>query len=193
MIDGKRFIARSTDREAWLAARADGVTATMVAEAATPAGFDKVIRSVNEPVEPNRFMAWGVEREPVIAMEVKARYPDVLPNDWLIRHEKHEWAMATPDGLSTDHKTIAEIKTTGQFFATIPARYLRQVQWQLYVTGAEKCVFAFEERLETPEGLFVPGMDVTMRIVERDEKLIGELVGVAERLMDHFTYESQVD
>ena len=30
-------------------------------------------------------------------------------------------------------------------------------------------------------------------VVERDEKLIAELVGVAERLMDHFTYESQVD
>lgn len=192
MIEVERFIARSSDRDIWLDARRQGVTATMVAEAATEAGFKNVIETHlrNEPIQPNEYMAWGNEREPVIALEVKERF-GIMPNDWLIAAHGHSWQMATPDGLSLDHKMIAEIKTTGKFFKSIPARYMRQIQWQLHCTDAESAVFAFEERLSGVDG-FVPGIDIYTEIVERDEKMIDELIQVAERLQEHLVFESQL-
>lgn len=193
MITPERFIVRSTDRDAWLAARDEGVTATMVAQAATPAGFDRVVRSIvnPEPVEVNAAMAWGSMREPFIAEVVRNKF-FIDSNDWLIRKGEHadeRWMMATPDGLSRDHSVIGEYKTSGKPLDVIPALYVRQIQWQLWVTGAETCVFAYELRLDGPDG-YMPGLDVVTQVVERDEKMIADLVEVAKRVQMVRVYES---
>ena len=194
MIDADRFLARSSDREAWLWHRSQGVTATMVGKAFTPAGFAEVVAELEDPreVTPNGFMAWGNEREPYIAEVVKERY-GLMPNEWVIskggKLSADRWQMATPDGLSLDHKVIGEYKTTGKPLDKISALYMRQVQWQLYVTDAESCVFAYELRLDAPGG-FAPGFDVECQIVERDEKLIKELVAVAEKVQQINVYKS---
>jgi hypothetical protein len=194
VIDADRFLARSSDREAWLWHRSQGVTATMVGKAFTPAGFAEVVAELEDPreVTPNGFMAWGNEREPYIAEVVKERY-GLMPNEWVIskggKLSADRWQMATPDGLSLDHKVIGEYKTTGKPLDKISALYMRQVQWQLYVTDAESCVFAYELRLDAPGG-FAPGFDVECQIVERDEKLIKELVAVAEKVQQINVYKS---
>jgi hypothetical protein len=191
MIGIERFIVSSQTKDLWLAARDRGVTATQVAKASTPAGMKEVLANIENPtpVEPNGFMDWGVEREAYIAHVVKERY-GILPNDWLLCADGagNEWQMATPDGLSLeDHKLIGEYKTSGKPLDKVPANYMRQVQWQLYVTGAEKCLFAYELRLEGPEG-FCPGMDVECQWIERDEKMIGDLIKVAEEVQMHAVY-----
>lgn len=192
MIAPERFIARSSDRDAWLAARAEGVTATMVAKASTPAGFRDVIEQIENPVDivPNAMMDWGNYREPFIAQIVKERF-GIMPNEWLISFDDglRRWQMATPDGLSMDHTLIAEIKTSGKPLDKIPVGYMRQIQWQLHVTGAERCLFAYELRLEGPEG-FVPGFDVETQWVNRDEKMISELISVAEQVQQNIVYRS---
>ena len=186
VISVERFVARSSDREAWLWAREQGVTATMVARGCTPSGFAEVVAGFDDPkpVEVNGFMQWGVDREPHIANVVKERF-GIMPNDWLISKdaELDRWQMCTPDGLSLDHKWIAEIKTTGKRFTRVPIHYMRQVQWQLYVTGAERCLFAWEERLDGPNG-FVPGIDVHCQWVDRNDKMMKDLVTVAEQLQE---------
>jgi len=190
VIDVERFIVSSQTKDLWLAARDRGVTATQVAKASTPAGMKEVLAQIENPtpVEPNGFMDWGVEREAYIAHVVKERY-GILPNDWLLCADGagNEWQMATPDGLSLDHKLIGEYKTSGKSLEKVPANYMRQVQWQIYVTGAEKCLFAYELRLEGPEG-FCPGMDVECQWIERDEKMIGDLIKVAEEVQMHAVY-----
>jgi hypothetical protein len=190
MIGIERFIVSSQTKNLWLAARDRGVTATQVAKASTPAGMKEVLAQIENPtpVEPNGFMDWGVEREAYIAHVVKERY-GILPNDWLLCADGpgNEWQMATPDGLSLDHTMIGEYKTSGKPLDKIPANYMRQVQWQLYVTGAEKCLFAYELRLEGPEG-FCPGMDVECQWIDRDEKMIGDLIKVAEEVQMHAVY-----
>jgi hypothetical protein len=192
MIAPERFIARSSDRDAWLAARAEGVTATMVAKASTPAGFRDVIEQLENPVDiiPNAVMDWGNYREPFIAQIVKEK-TGIMPNEWLIAFDDgvRRWQMATPDGLSMDHTMIAEIKTSGKDLRKIPIGYMRQIQWQLHVTGAERCLFAYELRLEGPEG-FVPGFDVETQWVERDDKMIADLIAVAEQIQQHIVYRS---
>jgi hypothetical protein len=194
VIEVDRFLVRSSDREAWLWHRSQGVTATMVAKAFTPAGFAETVAQMegDDEVTPNAYMDWGNEREPYIAQVVKERY-GLLPNDWLISAgvslSPDRWMMATPDGLSLDHTMIGEYKTTGKPLDKIPAHYMRQVQWQMWVTGAEQCVFAYELRLDAPGG-FAPGFDVECQIVERDDKLVKELVSVAEKLQTVNVYKS---
>ena len=195
VIEADRFLARSSDREAWLWHREQGVTATMVSRAATPAGFAEVVAEMEaerRDVTPNAFMSWGNEREPYIADVVKERF-GIMPNDWLIsaggKLSPDRWMMATPDGLSLDHKVIGEYKTTGKPLDKIPAHYMRQVQWQMWVTDAERCLFAYELRLDAPGG-FAPGFDVETQWVERDDKNIKELVAVAEKLQTINVYAS---
>ena len=192
MINVERFIARSSMRDEWLEARTCGVTATQVSEAFTPAGMKAVLAKIENPAEitPNGFMDWGNEREPHIADVVKQRF-GIMPNEWLIAAAGagNEWMMATPDGLSLDHRFISEIKTSGKPLDKIPAHYKRQVQWQLFVTGAERCLFAYELRLDAPGG-FAPGFDVETQWVDRDEKKIKELCSVAEKLQTINVYAS---
>ena len=50
-----------------------------------------------------------------------------------------------------------------------------------------RCLFAYELRLER-DGKFYPGIDVETQWVDRDEKMIRELVAVAEQLQQNLVY-----
>lgn len=186
MIPQDRFIAdKSADKQAWLDARRHGVTATQVANASTPAGFEKAAADfLVEWSEPdNPYMRFGRDWEAFIAEHVEDLY-GVSPNEWLIAADNPRH-LATPDGLSGDHTIIGEYKTTGKDWGTIeklPIRYRRQVQWQLHVTGAERCVVAWLLREEV-DGQMVPGwFKPKVGSVERDEDMISDLVATADRL-----------
>ena len=188
MIEPDRFLVSSTDRDKWLAFRAEGVTATAVAKAVTPAGFREIVSELRRPREfpDNDYMRFGRDQEgPII--EKLASVIDITPNDWLISKDlaDYRWQMATPDGLSSDHSIIAEVKTTGKdwgSWAKVPGHYQRQVQWQLHVTGAQGCVFAWMLR-GTNRGEFIPAWPGPKFVdVERDEALIARLEEVAHDL-----------
>jgi predicted phage-related endonuclease len=188
MISRERFLAsKSADEQAWLEARRSGVTATEVALAATPAGFRDALeqRRNPTPVEVNDYMRFGLLWEDWVIDKISREY-HISPNDWLIAGEnpKH---LATPDGLSSDHRAIAEVKTTGKDWGTVeklPVKYKRQVQWQLHVTGAEFAVVAWLLRVEE-DGAFVPGWwRPKVGVLNRDEDMIADLVDVAGRLLD---------
>jgi len=185
MIHPDRFIARSSDRDLWLEARTHGVTATAVAKAASgPAGFRDQLEARRNPVdvEVNAFMAWGTFMEPVIAQWVKNE-TGIMPNEWLIASEHDERFLATPDGLRMDHWVISEIKTMGTPREKPPLDHVRQMQWQMFVTGTGACFYAWQLRVEVPGG-FAPGwIEPRSTWIERDEKMIAELVKVAERLI----------
>jgi putative phage-type endonuclease len=194
MLKPDRFVAsKSVNAERWLSARRQGVTATQVAKAAAgPGGFEQVTRDYFEDwVEPdNPYMAFGRAWEGPISMQLKDVH-GVMPNDWLIRHANHSHHMATPDGLSLDHTVIAEIKTTGKDWnpEKIPVQYRRQVQWQLHVTDAQECVFAWLLR-EERDGAFIPAwFEPRVIRIDRDEDMIGELVEVADRLWERVNNE----
>ena len=123
-------------------------------------------------------------------MFVKAQ-TGVMPNEWLIKSDKYPTHTATPDGLSIGHEAISEVKTTGKDWdpLKLPVQYRRQVQWQLHVTGAETCVFAWMLR-EERGGMFLPAwFEPRMHVVERDEEMISELVMVADRLWERVNDE----
>ena len=195
MIQINRFLVPSSAEDEWKAVRRTGITATAVAKAATPAGFKQFLEELESPVEvaDTPFMKFGRDNESWIVRSLKNEY-GVLPNDWLIAHEKHDWMMATPDGLSLDHSRIVEVKTTGKDWgewSKVPIGYRRQVQWQLEVTGATDCVFAWVVRKELADGSLVPAwFEPKVVVVERDEKMIEELLDVADRLRMDAVYRS---
>jgi hypothetical protein len=179
------------------AKRAEGVTATMVADAATPKSFQRVALAMHTvtDIPDNPYMAFGRDMEPLVARLLKESH-SVLANDWLIAAKDAPHEMATPDGLSQDHEVISEIKTTGTDWESVdkvPARYHRQVQWQLHVTGATLCWFAFMLRLDTPSGFQPAWLEPKVFPIERDEKLIGELRETAHQLMMYQVFQSMED
>lgn len=199
MISKDRFLAKH-DTPEWHDIRKSGVSATAVAKACTPAGFATAVREIWHGVEnipDNDFMRFGRDQEKNIVADLQAMGLYIEANDWLIAAEGYtnRWQMATPDGLSTDHDTIAEVKTTGKDFgkwASVPIQYRRQVQWQLYVTGAYKCIFAWQLRAVTDAGVFVPGwLEPKFEIVTRDEEMIRELVSVSQKLQMELIYREQ--
>lgn len=184
MINADRFIASSDDRPTWLAARLGAVTATEVAKAATPSGFREAVVERRSPTEvvANGYMQFGTDNENWIALDLKAKF-GIMPNHWLIAEDGNRLHMATPDGLSLDHLTIAEIKTGGKELTLPPIAHKRQMQWQMWCTGATRCVYAFMLRAEV-NGIFVPAwMSPKTQWVDRDEAMIADLIIVADRLL----------
>ena len=189
----ERMVARSLTDE-WYKARQYGVSATTVAKAASgPGGFDAELKRALNPeehvVEDNAYMKFGRDYEEWIVNGLPPEYK-IAPNDWLICGVGSErWHLATPDGLNADWSIIAEVKTTGKDWDPdkIPIQYRRQVQWQLHVTGATKCVFAWLLRAESDSGDFVPAwMEPKHTIIERDEDMIADLKEVANRFITDY-------
>ena len=189
MLGANRFVAnKALNEQAWLDARRGRITATLIAKASTPAGMEEAmdhLRGVAPPVTDNSYMEFGRDMEPYISLWVKDRY-GVMPNEWLIAHEDRPEFVATPDGISLDHQVISEVKTTGKDwgeYKKVPIAYRRQVQWQMFVTGAQSCVFAWLLR-EEREGRFVSGwFEPKAVVVERDDREIEKMSEVADRLL----------
>ena len=194
MIEAQRFVAsKSLSAERWLGARREGVTATQVARAASgPGGFEQAVEDYRADFveQDNPFMAFGRTWEGPIAMHLKEQH-NIMPNDWLIRNADHAHHLATPDGLSLSHDVISEIKTTGKDWnpERIPVQYRRQVQWQLHVTGAVACFFAWMLREERDGALLPAWFEPNVIVMERDEEMIGSLVKVADDLWERVNDE----
>ena len=187
MIQAERFIAnKALSKERWLEARRGGVTATQVAKAASgPGGFEQAVMEYRDEFQEtdNPYMKFGRDWEGPISMHLKDQF-GIMPNEWLISSSVSDHYLATPDGLSLGHDQISEVKTTGKDWATIPVQYRRQVQWQLFVTGATSCVFAWMLR-EERGGVFMPAwFDPKVEIIQRDEDMIASLVKVADELWE---------
>ena len=184
--------------EEWLRQRRSVVTATDVAKIKT--GSDKAFASLwREKRTPstfrgNRFTQHGKDREPVIAAMLTEDYPWLHPNQSLLVSEDDARFGATPDMVSDDGLVLGEIKTRkvsddkGEWFSWADVcadqtgkKYACQVAWQLFVTGAERCVFAVEHWSD--EDGWADLHPLRVFDVERDEALIAELRDVAERFL----------
>lgn len=199
-----RGVASSSDREAWLAARRRGITATEAkllmlggAQARHDLIADKRSGKTLDLSE-NRYVQRGNEREPVIAEWVQSRF-GIEHNDVLIAAPLNSRHLATPDGigLQGDLLVMEEIKTSkhdltpgdilnhfvveydkhSKFWQT---GYYYQVQWQLWVSGAARCLFVWEQHDDNwpnPEPI---SLEPEWVWIDRDETVITELVRLAD-------------
>lgn len=206
-MNEQRRIARSGTDE-WYKAREYGVSATTVAKAASgPGGYDAELKRALHPeehvIEDNAYMRFGRDWENWIVQSLPKELA-IEHNDWLIRAEEQERHLATPDGLNADWSLIAEVKTTGKDWdkglerdvipTDIPIQYRRQVQWQMYVTGATSCVFAWLLRMESESGEFMPAwLEPKTMIIERDDDMIRELILVAKRFATDYNHYKEAE
>jgi hypothetical protein len=178
----RRILAHSSDRVAWLRARARGITATDVAKLSTQAS---VLAAARQKVHGSGFSGnvyteHGKAREPQIAQWV-LREHGIAPSDALFHAVHDRRHLATPDGIAARNSgclELAEIKTTNKPWRSIPRHYLRQVWWQQYVLGAERTLVVWERH----DG-FVPVGDPECRWIDRDENEIELLVRLAGQLI----------
>lgn len=182
-------------REQWLEARKGFVTATEVAQLARRGEaywqeLHEIKMGVREMKDLSHIPAirHGREREPLIVPYVQSLEADMVHNeDLVVRLGRY---AATPDligdGIVGEIKTVkdtrlAKLQDAGDWPTS---QYYDQVQWQLFVTGAIACVFAWEP-CEMWEGEFVPREDLRDHItIHRDEERIKQLRSVADRFLE---------
>lgn len=172
---------------------------------------------INPPdLSKNPAVREGKLFEPVIrraaGMVMARRHPDVfgryltdpIPTPVVERLDE-PFFMASLDGLFSDG-SVLEIKNTysqkkagygdvndhGINSATGKRLgYFAQVQWEMYCTGATRCVFATHQGIaKDPEGLHVGFNPASLRvsIIERDEKTVQELVTLATAFRDYYVF-----
>jgi putative phage-type endonuclease len=128
------------------------ITASMIAAIMcvsplqTPHDLWQELTGRKPPKEMNFAMSEGVRKEP-IAREILCRATDTEFVDVCVEHDTYPWAAASLDGISPLCDRIAEIKCPGErthalaVAGTVPDYYWDQIQWQLFVTGIDECIY----------------------------------------------------
>lgn len=185
--------ASDKDREAWLAERAGGVTATELAKIMIAPNREVAITALvkkkrdGDPFTGNAFTEWGNLREPVIAAYL-AGY-GVAAESRVFHAAQNSRHLASPDGISINFDgeiELDEIKTSGKPLpkgsaALAEKGYEWQMQWCNYVTGAVGSHLNVELRLGRP-GEFRAG-EMSREWFPRDEGMIAQLVEVADMVL----------
>lgn len=176
-------ILESSNKQEWLEQRQGYLTATDIATLYTggPKAWQRVAESKKEHPEDfdNQYMAWGREREPVIA-DYLTTFVDssLVPNSQLYVSTVHPRIAATPDMVSRDavgDMMSAEIKTSKTDLSNIPLKYLIQMEVQMLVLGSDYCVFAWEQHDD-----FVPRQPQHV-IVKSDPAKRERILEIADR------------
>lgn len=193
-----RALASSEDRETWLAARRNVITATEAKVLVTGAAGEKA-KILEEKVSGessfagNRYTENGNRREPVILDWLAA-------SGWigcgiLYAAEQNPRHAATPDAIRLDFDgdaELAEIKTSKHDVAPGTDAYERagyffQMQWQMYCVGARRVLYVWEQHNDDwsgwPEVGPVPLGEPRTEWVERDEKVIAKMIVAANRAL----------
>ena len=186
---------KTKSREQWLDARRRYVTATEVAQLVRRGqDYWDELREIKagDRTAPDisnlPAVRHGREREALIAPYVQSLEQGMVPNsDLYVRNERY---AATPDlvgdGIVGEIKTIKDTRLAKLQAAKgwPTGQYYDQVQWQIFVTGAIACVFAWEP-YEHWGGELVPREDMREHItIHRDDARISQLREVADAFLD---------
>ena len=186
---------KTESREQWLEARRKYVTATEVAQLVRRGqDYWDELREIKAgsrtapDISGLPAVRHGREREALIVPYVQSLEQGMVPNsDLYVRNERY---AATPDlvgdGIVGEIKTIKDTRLaklqTAKGWPT--GQYYDQVQWQLFVTGAIACIFAWEPYEDWGGGL-VPREDMRDNItIHRDDVRITQLQEVADAFLD---------
>lgn len=191
--------ASDQDRTAWLAERRGGVTATEIKNLYLGGPtvkrelIEKKLGIREESFVGNQFTAWGNQREPVIAAWVASRF--AIADEHRVFHAADNARfLASPDGVGVnwdDELMVSEIKTSkfdispvGEKFREIG--YRSQMVWSMRVTGARRCLYAWEQHDDVWEergGQFREPRPLhaepQWEWIEYDEQLAAELEAIA--------------
>ena len=188
-------IIDTADRDEWLKARESVLTATDIARlyCGGPAEWAAVRREKQGERKEfdSKYMQWGREREQTITDYVKMFVDSSLePNEKLLVSTSDPRIGATPDMIGPE--VCGEMKTSkhpmpdmsaGLSLTGMSLRYYMQVQVQLMVTGANACVFAWEQHDDDWNPRPYP-MDIKLQIVRPDRAAFKTIRDIVVRFYD---------
>ena len=123
----------------------------------------ETLTGIPEEIEPNKFMIWGTQNEPLARTRYQETTFDIVTEVGLVIHPVIQRSGASPDGLVGDDGLI-EIKCpqTKTHCATlmageVPKNYLTQICWQMACLPERKwCDFiSFDPRMPEKGQMFV--------------------------------------
>jgi putative phage-type endonuclease len=175
--------------EEWFAARLGKVTASRIADvcARTKSGWGASRRNYMAELVAERLtgvraegfvsaaMQWGTDMEPEARAAYEFYRDASVASVGFVAHPAIADSGASPDGLVGDDGLV-EIKCPGTathletlLGATVPEKYVLQMQWQMACTGRQWCDFAsYDPRLPESMRLFCDR-------VKRDEEQIAAI------------------
>jgi hypothetical protein len=173
-----KVVAHSDDRDAWLAARNTGITASNAGSLATENSIDAILKSkFYSDFVGNPATEWGIEREPILLS-----WANFEQNKHLFSSDDNPRFMATPDGVRLDAENkieLCQVKTSTKPLTKIPPNYFRQMQWEMYVMGATRNLLVWEAHEN-----FVPiDTEPVALWIDRDEDAINKLKQLADVLL----------
>ena len=180
--------------EAWFKSRLGHLTASRMSEAlskGTGVTRDKYkmqliserLTGQSEKSFSNGYMEWGTQQEKFARMRYESDTDCIVDEAEFYIHPTIKWLGASPDGILRDdngsikgHIEIKCLKTENhlEFFLDespkIPAKYIIQMQCQMWVTGADWCDFvSYDSRvIHEHRQIFITR-------VKRDDKFIKEM------------------
>ena len=183
------------DEAVWHEARRGVVTATQVRDWAKGYPSDKSriliekLTGLREDLSEIKYIEWGKFREPFLQEWVLQKYGiDPVGNDLYVSGDDPRWAC-TPDGYAYEFGeiTLSELKTTKHALPLDSGAYLEsgygdQMQWEMLVTGASRCLFVWEQHNDSWNPWPTPMLPAA-DWVERDDARIEVLKGHAEELL----------
>lgn len=202
-LESRAVASEQEDREGWLAARRQGITATEVrdlylgkitplglaqkkraGDAAALSGFGASERDLGNVA----VIRWGRDREAVLAERLRGQ--GIRPEHRVFHAMSDSRKLASPDGVGIDFDErleISEVKTGApEFFGhegMVKKGYLVQQVWGCDVVGAWRSRYVFEERLNGPEG-YEPGEVYTEWVVlDEHRDLLVELHALADEAL----------
>jgi hypothetical protein len=185
--------ASDQDRDAWLAERRGGITATEVRDLAIGKKrqselVDLKLGLKEDTFSGNAYTEWGKLREPFLAAVAERR--GIAAESRVFRAAVDSRWLASPDGVGADFDgelLVGEYKTSGHDLTPGSPSfertgYFEQMQWAMLVAGARRCLFIWEERLGTPETGFEAGRQFE-HWIEYHEPTVKHLVTIARRFL----------
>jgi putative phage-type endonuclease len=146
LLDNKSQIQQRTAD--WYLERKKLITATDAASALEANPYKTKVDLLKDKCEPyveteplsNNAMAWGTKYEPVAVHLYEKFENDVVKELGLLKHPRHKWLAASPDGVRLNGKLV-EIKCVynRKIRDEEPYMYWVQVQIQLEVCDLEEC------------------------------------------------------
>lgn len=108
----------------------------------------KQTKRISSEVKQSRAMRLGQLKESVVKqlwLEENPGYKLHEVGTWA--HKEHDWCRANPDGVLEfldGELVLMEIKTARAPFDVLPAHYVAQVQWYMWVLGLKRAIVVVE-------------------------------------------------
>ncbi len=173
----ERFLLNADDYYKWTWLSRNHVAATDAAALASSNSINSIMtRKYSDYELDSKYIDWGNKREPEIL-----KHFNLTQNRSMYHAEHQKRFIAMPDAIfeKDGSLVIAQVKTTSKDFKKIPKKYLRQVQWEMYVSGASSCLFIWEYH----ENFNI--ISLKSQWIDRDEEIIKNLTTLGCQLITY--------